>query len=110
HLLDHAGEGLAWGGAVTLETEYAPDPARVRLIVADTGPGIPSEERDKLFVPYFSTKVNGMGLGLPIVSEIVNEHGGTIRVEDNQPSGTRFVIEVPVTRAPAPVEIGRAHV
>jgi two-component system nitrogen regulation sensor histidine kinase NtrY len=45
-----------------------------------------------------------MGLGLPIVSEIVNEHGGTIRVEDNQPSGTRFVIEMPVTRAPAPVE------
>src|SRR5439155_979888 len=55
------------------------------------------------FLPYFSTKVTGMGLGLPIVSEIVNEHGGIIRVEDNQPSGTRFVIEVPVTRAPAPV-------
>jgi two-component system nitrogen regulation sensor histidine kinase NtrY len=45
-----------------------------------------------------------MGLGLPIVSEIVNEHGATIRVEDNQPSGIRFVIEVPVTRAAAPVE------
>ena len=77
---------------------------RVRLTVSDTGPGIPSEDRDKLFLPYFSTKVTGMGLGLPIVSEIVNEHGGTIRIEDNVPSGTRFVIEVPVTRAPAPVE------
>jgi two-component system nitrogen regulation sensor histidine kinase NtrY len=104
NLVDNAVEAMASGGTVTLETEYVPDAARVRLTVADTGPGIPSEDRDKLFLPYFSTKVTGMGLGLPIVSEIVNEHGGTIRVEDNQPSGTRFVVEVPVTRAPAPVE------
>jgi len=104
NLVDNAVEAMASGGTVTLETDYVPDTARVRLAVADTGPGIPSEDRDKLFLPYFSTKVTGMGLGLPIVSEIVNEHGGTIRVEDNQPSGTRFVIEVPVTRAPAPVE------
>ena len=104
NLVDNAVEAIASGGTVTLETEYVPDTPRVRLVVADTGPGIPSEDRDKLFLPYFSTKANGMGLGLPIVSEIVTEHGGTIRVEDNQPSGTRFVIEVPVTRAPAPVE------
>jgi two-component system nitrogen regulation sensor histidine kinase NtrY len=104
NLVDNAVDAMASGGTVTLETDYVAESGRVRLVVADTGPGIPSEERDKLFLPYFSTKVNGMGLGLPIVSEIVNEHGGTIRVEDNQPSGTRFVIEVPVTRAPAPVE------
>src|SRR5213594_2104909 len=103
NLVDNAVEAMASGGTVTLETDYVPDTARVRLAVADTGPGVPSEDRDKLFLPYFSTKVTGMGLGLPIVSEIVNEHGGIIRVEDNQPSGTRFVIEVPVTRAPAPV-------
>ena len=103
NLVDNAVEAVGSGGTVTLETEYVPEAARVRLSVADTGPGVPSEDRDKLFLPYFSTKVTGMGLGLPIVSEIVNEHGGTIRVEDNQPSGTRFVIEVPVTRAPAPV-------
>jgi two-component system nitrogen regulation sensor histidine kinase NtrY len=104
NLVDNAVEAVGSGGAVTVETEYVPEQARVRLVVADTGPGVPSEDREKLFLPYFSTKVTGMGLGLPIVSEIVNEHGGTIRVEDNQPSGTRFVIEVPVTRAPAPVE------
>ena len=104
NLVDNAVGACGAGGAVSVETEYVAEAARVRLIVADTGPGIPSEDRDKLFVPYFSTKVTGMGLGLPIVSEIVAEHGGTIRVEDNQPSGTRFVIEVPVTRAPAPVE------
>ena len=45
-----------------------------------------------------------MGLGLPIVWEIVTEHGGTIRVEDNEPRGCRFIIEVPVSRTPAPVE------
>jgi two-component system, NtrC family, nitrogen regulation sensor histidine kinase NtrY len=104
NLVDNAVEAVGSGGTVTLETDYVPEAARVRLIVADTGPGIPSEDRDKLFLPYFSTKVTGMGLGLPIVSEIVSEHGGSIRIEDNQPSGTRFVIEVPVTRAPAPVE------
>src|SRR5437773_5997584 len=103
NLVDNAVEAVGSGGTVTLETEYVPEAARVRLSVADTGPGVPSEDRDKLFLPFFSTKVTGMGLGLPIVSEIVNEHGGIIRVEDNQPSGTRFVIEVPVTRAPAPV-------
>src|SRR5438552_7117448 len=104
NLVDNAVGAVGSGGTVSLETEYVPEAARVRLIVADTGPGVPSEDRDRLFLPYFSTKVTGMGLGLPIVSEIVSEHGGTIRVEDNQPSGTRFVIEVPVTRAPAPVE------
>ena len=104
NLVDNAVEAVGSGGTVTIETEHVPEAARVRLTVADTGPGIPSEDRDKLFLPYFSTKVTGMGLGLPIVSEIVTEHGGTIRIEDNQPSGTRFVIEVPVIRAPATVE------
>jgi signal transduction histidine kinase len=89
---------------VAIETEYIAESARVRLTVSDNGPGIPSEDRDKLFLPYFSTKVAGMGLGLPIVSEIVNEHGGVIRVEDNQPAGSRFVVEMPVSRTPAPVE------
>jgi signal transduction histidine kinase len=87
-----------------VETEYVAESGRVRLTVSDNGPGIASEDRDKLFLPYFSTKVAGMGLGLPIVSEIVNEHGGVIRVEDNQPSGSRFIVEVPVSRAPATVE------
>jgi two-component system nitrogen regulation sensor histidine kinase NtrY len=104
NLVDNAVEAVGPAGTVTIETEHVPETGRVRLSVSDTGPGIPSEDRDKLFVPYFSTKVTGMGLGLPIVNEIVAEHGGAIRVEDNRPSGTRFVIEVPVVRAPAPVE------
>ena len=93
-------------GDVTVDTAYLPEPALVRITVSDDGPGIAPEDRDKLFMPYFSTKVTGMGLGLPIVHEIVTEHGGTVRVEDNVPSGTRLVLEIPVSRTPAaaPVE------
>jgi two-component system nitrogen regulation sensor histidine kinase NtrY len=104
NLVDNAVEAVAGAGEVAIETVHLADLGRVRITVSDTGVGIPVEDRDKLFVPHFSTKVSGTGLGLPIVSEIVTEHGGTVRVEDNEPRGTRFVIEVPVARAPAPVE------
>ena len=58
--------------------------------------GIPAEAKQKLFEPYFSTKKTGTGLGLAIVSNIIADHNGYIRVRDNQPRGTRFVIEIPV--------------
>ncbi|GAA3767533.1 sensor histidine kinase [Terriglobus aquaticus] len=68
----------------------------VELIVADTGPGVTDEMRERLFLPYFSTKQRGSGLGLTIAAKIVADHQGTIRVEKNQPSGARFVIELPI--------------
>lgn len=68
----------------------------VRVIVADNGPGIPAADREKLFMPYYSTKRRGSGLGLAIVRRIVAEHGGAIDVQSNEPQGTRFVIELPV--------------
>jgi PAS domain S-box-containing protein len=68
----------------------------VELVIADTGPGISPDDKEKLFLPYFSTKNRGTGLGLAIVSHIVAEHGGHIRVEDNQPIGARFIVEIPV--------------
>jgi two-component system, NtrC family, nitrogen regulation sensor histidine kinase NtrY len=105
NLVDNAVEAVsATGGEVTVETLHVPEAGRVRIVVADTGPGVPLEDRDKLFLPHFSTKVTGMGLGLPIVSEIVSEHGGTVSVEDNEPRGSRFTIELPVARTPATVE------
>ena len=105
NLVDNAVEAIgATGGEVVVETLHLPDPGRVRIVVSDTGPGIPLEDRDKLFLPHFSTKVTGMGLGLPIVSEIATEHGGTVTVEDNEPRGSRFTIELPVARTPATVE------
>jgi two-component system nitrogen regulation sensor histidine kinase NtrY len=103
NLVDNAVEAVGGEGAVGVDVVYRADPPRVQLVVSDTGPGINLEDRDKLFQPYFSTKTGGMGLGLSIVHEIVSEHGGTIRMEDNEPSGCRFVVELPA-RAPAPVE------
>jgi len=77
----------------------------VRLEVEDSGPGVPPEDRLRLFEPYFSTKKGGTGLGLAIVSTIVTDHNGYIRVQDNQPRGTRIIIELPVRGArPAAME------
>jgi len=88
-----------------VQTAWLPEAHRVRIVVADDGPGVAAEDRERLFVPYFSTKATGMGLGLPIVHQIVSDHGGTIRVEDNTPNGSRFVIELPAGRpVAAPVQ------
>jgi two-component system nitrogen regulation sensor histidine kinase NtrY len=95
NLVDNAVEAVGTTGEVTVETAWAHDARRARIVVTDNGPGIAADDRDKLFVPYFSTKATGMGLGLSIVHQIVTDHGGTIRVEDNQPRGSRFVIELP---------------
>ena len=104
NLVDNAVEAVGGTGEVRVETAHGPESGHARIIVADNGPGISAEDKEKLFLPYFSTKVAGMGLGLPIVHEIVSEHGGTIWIEDNEPQGTRFIIEVPVSRAGVTVE------
>jgi nitrogen fixation/metabolism regulation signal transduction histidine kinase len=67
-----------------------------RIMVSDNGPGIPAADREKLFMPYYSTKGRGSGLGLAIVRRIIAEHGGSIQAGDNVPSGTRFTIELPL--------------
>jgi two-component system nitrogen regulation sensor histidine kinase NtrY len=81
---------------IVVETRHDPINAVARILVSDNGPGIPPGDRDKLFMPYYSTKKRGSGLGLAIVRRIIAEHGGSIEVEDNQPSGTRFTIELPL--------------
>jgi two-component system nitrogen regulation sensor histidine kinase NtrY len=76
-----------------------------RLEVVDDGVGIRSEDRRRIFEPYFSTKEHGTGLGLAIVSRIVADHRGYVRVHDAQPRGARFIVELPVAhegRAPRP--------
>ncbi len=70
-------------------------PHRVVIEVADPGRGVPDTDKDKLFLPYFSTKGRGTGLGLAIVHRIVRDHDGQIHVHDNYPKGTRFEIELP---------------
>jgi two-component system nitrogen regulation sensor histidine kinase NtrY len=82
-------------GLVVVGTSHDPSNQAVRITVADDGPGIPPGEREKLFMPYYSTKRRGSGLGLAIVRRIVAEHGGSIDVGDVAPHGTRFTIELP---------------
>jgi len=95
NLVDNAIEAMERRGTITLETEHDPANSVVRIIVADNGPGIPIGDRDKLFMPYYSTKGRGSGLGLAIVRRIIAEHGGAVDVGDNAPQGTRFTIELP---------------
>jgi signal transduction histidine kinase len=66
----------------------------IELSISDTGCGVSAADKEKLFLPYFSTKARGTGLGLAIVSRIVTEHHGRVRVEDNTPQGTRFIVEL----------------
>jgi hypothetical protein len=85
----------------------------LELAVADTGPGLTDELRERLFLPYFSTKQRGTGLGLSIASKIVQEHQGTIRAEKNVPAGAKFIIEVrpaaATTFEPEPTEPEPTH-
>jgi two-component system nitrogen regulation sensor histidine kinase NtrY len=96
NLVDNAVESGAT--EVVIGTRWTTGGDRVQILITDDGPGIPVDLRERVFLPYFSTKTTGMGLGLPIVHQIVTDHGGQIRAEDNTPRGTRFVIDLPVLR------------
>ena len=96
NLLDNAVEATDAPGRVRVAAHRDDrNGGLVRIAVADTGRGIPPEARDKLFLPYFSTKGRGTGLGLAIVHRIITDHQGTIQVEDNAPQGTVFTVELP---------------
>ena len=95
NLVDNAIEAMERHGEIVVETQLDRANSVARVIVADDGPGIPPAEREKLFLPYYSTKRRGSGLGLAIVRRIIAEHGGSVEVTDNAPHGTRFTIELP---------------
>jgi two-component system, NtrC family, nitrogen regulation sensor histidine kinase NtrY len=92
NLLKNAVEATE-SGEIRVSARRAPH--RVVIEVADPGRGVPDSDKDKLFLPYFSTKGRGTGLGLAIVHRIVRDHDGQIHVHDNHPRGTRFEIELP---------------
>lgn len=98
NLIDNAAEALESASLkqIWVRTRADPDREVVLAVIADSGPGIPPEAKERLFLPFFSTKQRGTGLGLAIVSRIVSEHNGVIRVEENWPAGTQFIIELPV--------------
>jgi two-component system nitrogen regulation sensor histidine kinase NtrY len=106
NLVDNAVEALGGSSAtarpsgdaplIVVETQLDAVNGVARIIVADNGPGISPADRDKLFMPYYSTKRRGSGLGLAIVRRIIAEHGGSIEAGGHKPTGTVFTIELPV--------------
>jgi len=97
NLLTNAREAMPTGGQVRIETGPAERPGWVRLLVADTGPGIPAEEVSKIFDPFFTTKRTGTGLGLSVTYGIIQEHGGTVDVQSRPGTGTTFILSFPTT-------------
>jgi two-component system nitrogen regulation sensor histidine kinase NtrY len=98
NLLDNALASIPGAGTITVSVKGDMVREKVEWIVADTGVGVPDRDKARIFEPYFSTKRGGTGLGLAIVNSIVAEHQGHIRIEDNVPRGTRFIIEFPMRR------------
>ena len=97
NLIDNAAEALETSSLreIIVSTCVHSDAETVEICVQDTGHGISPEDKDRLFLPHFSTKDRGTGLGLAIAARIVAEHGGSIHVEDNFPVGSRFLVELP---------------
>lgn len=96
NLLDNAMDAIEEAGEIHIDLSYDKEEEKARIDVSDNGNGISPEHKMRLFEPYFSTKTHGTGLGLAIVSTIINDHNGSIRVHDNHPRGTRFIIELPI--------------
>jgi hypothetical protein len=98
NLVDNAAEALqdSLVKEIYISSNIVETREAVEIVIADTGHGITTEVKERLFLPYFSTKKRGTGLGLHIVSRIMQEHGGSIRVEENRPVGARFILELPV--------------
>ena len=96
NLLDNAIEATDGKGEILIDLSFDKELQIVRIEFADNGKGISPEHKTRLFEPYFSTKKQGTGLGLAIVNTIITDHDGFIRVHDNLPKGTKFIIELPV--------------
>lgn len=112
NLLDNALTSCGHRGRIVIRAALEKGSDRLRLEVADEGPGIPDQQKERIFEPYFSTKPGGSGLGLAIARAIIAEHHGRIWVEDNIPRGSRFIIELPSPTAAEllnPAEMARLN-
>ncbi len=111
NLVDNAAEALQQSlvKEIGITTSLATPRDMVEITVSDTGHGVTPAVKEKLFLPYFSTKKRGTGLGLAIVSRIIEDHHGSIRVEENAPIGTRFIVELPVASAMNTAPVQHAH-
>jgi PAS domain S-box-containing protein len=95
NLITNAREAMTTGGQIRIETSPADRPGWIRLLVADTGAGIPAEQISKIFDPFFTTKRTGTGLGLSVTYGIIQEHGGTVDVQSRPGAGTTFILSFP---------------
>ena len=98
NLIDNAAEAMQGSllRVLGVHTALSEDGAAVEVTVSDTGPGLTDEIRERLFLPFYSTKHRGTGLGLSIAAKIVQEHGGSISAESNSPKGARFLLRLPL--------------
>ena len=110
NLVDNAAEAMrdSMVREIAISTSILSSRDMVEIVIADSGHGITAEAKEKLFLPYFSTKQRGTGLGLAIVSRIVEDHHGSIRVEENKPVGTKFIVELPVATEAAVESVAHA--
>jgi len=95
NILENSVAAMDEQGIIEINSSFDPELRMASFVIADNGPGIPAEDKARLFEPYFSTKKTGTGLGLAIVSSIVSDHNGFVRVRDNEPQGACFVVELP---------------
>lgn len=115
NILTNAVQAMPRGGQIRVSASMLSsngngDARRLQLCFSDTGPGIPPEDRERIFAPYFSTKATGFGLGLAITRKIVEEHGGRIFAADAAAGGTLMVVELPLdVTTPAPEPAGSAQ-
>ena len=96
NLIQNALEAVPDDGVVRVRVE-AHGGEHVRVLVENSGPGVPPEMRERIFHPFFTTKPRGTGLGLPIARQIVEAHRGTLTVESDGVSETTFIVELPTT-------------
>ena len=98
NLFENATDAIDEGGIIKITTKILEEKKWVRIEFSDNGAGISSSDREKLFLPHFTTKKRGTGLGLAIVNRIIIDHNGTIKVQDNYPKGTTFIIDLPYSQ------------
>jgi nitrogen fixation/metabolism regulation signal transduction histidine kinase len=98
NLIDNAAEAMQGSllRVLGIQSSLSEDGASVELAISDTGHGLTDEIRERLFLPFYSTKQRGTGLGLSIAAKIVQDHGGSLRAEANSPKGARFLLRLPL--------------
>jgi two-component system nitrogen regulation sensor histidine kinase NtrY len=95
NILDNAIDAMNKKGKIQIRTAFDPGSRRVYIEITDSGPGIGADDKPKLFLPHYSTKKKGMGLGLAIVNQIIRDHDGSVDIENAKPHGAKFTIQIP---------------